>query len=123
MAQVDRQAVDHLRAPAVFLLARQDIPADLPVEQHQFAVHGERCADLGVSNALLQIAQKLRVTLRLKSLFLCHRFPPTRERDPVIGLFHLPPAAVFAGASPPPGDPQPPGFIFVIGARMPHDRR
>ena len=33
------QALDYLGAPALFGLLGQDVAADLPVEQHQFAVH------------------------------------------------------------------------------------
>ena len=35
-----RQPVDDLRSPALLPLACQDIPTDLPVEQHEFVIDG-----------------------------------------------------------------------------------
>ena len=41
-AQVGGEAIDHLGAPTGLLLARQDVAADAPVQEHELAVHGER---------------------------------------------------------------------------------
>lgn len=46
-AQVVRQAVDDLRASALATLPLQDVAAHLPIQQHQFAVDGQRGPLLG----------------------------------------------------------------------------
>jgi len=42
MAQIAGQAINHLRAPSLLLLARQDVAPDLPVKQHKLPVDGQR---------------------------------------------------------------------------------
>jgi hypothetical protein len=51
-------------APQLSRCCREDLAADLPVEQDQLAIHGERSPELRILNALLQLGQKLAVTGR-----------------------------------------------------------
>ena len=53
-----RQPVNDLGAPAFQLLPLQDITADLPVEQHQLAVDGQRGPGSGGADAGFQVVQK-----------------------------------------------------------------
>ena len=50
--EVRRQSVDHFRAPVFPLLPIQDIAADLPIEQNQFPVDGQRRAKLRRPNPI-----------------------------------------------------------------------
>jgi len=43
------------------VLAGEDVPPDLPVEHHEFAVDGEPGANLSRPNSLLELSQKLSV--------------------------------------------------------------
>jgi len=61
--EVRRQTVDHFRTPVFPLLPVEDIAADLPVEQNQFPVDGQRCATLRRPNPRLQVGEKLSVTV------------------------------------------------------------
>lgn len=54
MAQVLRQPLDHLGAPALRGLPGEDVAAELPIQQHQLAVHRQRSALLGAVDAALQ---------------------------------------------------------------------
>jgi hypothetical protein len=56
-----RQPLDHLRPPALAGLPRQNVAPDLPVEQHQFAVDGQRRALLGSVDAGFQVKQPVGV--------------------------------------------------------------
>lgn len=62
-ALVLREPVHHLAAPSLFLLARQDLPTDSPVEEHQFAIDREHGAQLGwaESDPLLDPGKKAGV--------------------------------------------------------------
>ena len=66
-AQVMRQPVDHLRAPALGVLARQDVAANLPVQPDQLAIDHQRGALLGGVDAALQVGQPVGVALRLRA--------------------------------------------------------
>lgn len=59
--QVHGQPVDDLGAPALGRLPGQDVLADGPVEQHQFAVDGHRGAQPGSADALLDVREQGRV--------------------------------------------------------------
>ena len=61
--QVRRQAIDHLSAPAFPRLPIEDVAADLPIEQDQFSVNGERGAQLRRLNPALQVCKELRVAV------------------------------------------------------------
>ena len=52
VAQIVGQPVDDLGAPSLACLPGQDIAADLPVEQHQFAVDRQRRPLLGVMDTV-----------------------------------------------------------------------
>ncbi len=62
--QIVLQPLDHLRAPALIRLPRQDVPSDLPVQQHQFAVNRQRGTLLGAVDAGFELQQPVGVTLR-----------------------------------------------------------
>ncbi|MOA08030.1 hypothetical protein D3C78_1277640 [compost metagenome] len=49
------QPLDHLGPPALLCLPGQNIVADLPVEQHQFAVYRQRGALLGAMDAAFEV--------------------------------------------------------------------
>lgn len=51
--QVRRRSLDHLRTPALLLLPLQDVPADLPMQEDEFAVYRERRPDLRLLSAPL----------------------------------------------------------------------
>ena len=61
-AQVRRQPFDDLGPPTLLRLPGQNILADLPVEQHQLAVHRQRGALLGRVDAGFQVCQPVSVT-------------------------------------------------------------
>ena len=50
--------VDHFGAPALGILLDQNLPADLPVQQHQLPVDRQRSAHLGAADAFLQCVQQ-----------------------------------------------------------------
>jgi hypothetical protein len=56
-----RQPLDHFGAPALRALARQNVAADVPVEQHQFAVHRQRGALLGGVDAAFEVGQPVGI--------------------------------------------------------------
>ena len=62
--QVDGQAVDDFRTPAVLSLSFEDGAPDPPVEQHQSAVDGEDGAHLCGSDALPQVIQEGFIVFR-----------------------------------------------------------
>jgi len=57
IAQVLRQPFDDLGAPAYAALPIEDVAADLPVQQHQFAVDRQRRPLLGGVDAGLQLGE------------------------------------------------------------------
>lgn len=61
MLEIAGEPVDDLGAPAGLALAGEDIAADLPVEQNQFAVGRQGRAHLCVLDALLEGAKKVVV--------------------------------------------------------------
>ena len=63
-AQVVRQPLDDPGAPALRRLPGQDVPPDLPVEQHQFPVDRQRSALTGGVDALLELGQPSGVAFR-----------------------------------------------------------
>ena len=69
--QVCGKAFNDLGAPPGLILPLQDLAADLPVEQNQFTIDGERCPELGLPDALFQPAKEVFVTLGNDS---CSRF-------------------------------------------------
>ena len=58
-----RQPLDDLGAPALLRLPGQDVAPDLPVQQHQLAVDGQRGALLGAVDAVFQLGQPVGVAL------------------------------------------------------------
>jgi hypothetical protein len=59
--QVFGKLVNNFGTPALCLLPLQNVAADVPVQQNQFAVDGQRGALLGGLDALLEIGKpKLR---------------------------------------------------------------
>ena len=62
--EVRRQTVDHFRAPVFPVLPVQDIAPDLPIEQDQFPVDGQRRAKLRCPNPSLQVGEKLSGSCR-----------------------------------------------------------
>jgi hypothetical protein len=42
LAQIMRQPPNHLRTPALLRLPRQNIPSNLPIQQHQLTVQRQR---------------------------------------------------------------------------------
>ena len=52
-----------LVSPALVILAGEDVAADLPVEEDHLAVDGQRGAELGRADALLEQREKLMVAL------------------------------------------------------------
>ena len=59
-----RQALDHLRTPALLGLSRQNIAPDLPVQQHQLAVDRQCGALLRGVDAALEIGKPVSITFR-----------------------------------------------------------
>src|ERR1700761_2673930 len=90
--QIGREAVDHLRAPAFTLLPGEDFAADMPVEQHQLAIHSKRRPELSGLDAALYIRQKLGVSGWYGRLNSLHRSQRSAAR---LALLHssLAPAA------------------------------
>ncbi len=62
--QVARQPVDDLAAPALLLLALEDLIADTPVEPDQLLVDGERGTRARRSDLALETLEQLGVTIR-----------------------------------------------------------
>ena len=62
--QVMRQPLDDLGTPTLGRLTSQDVAADLPLQQHQFAVHRQRRALLCGVDAGLQLGQPLGIVRR-----------------------------------------------------------
>ena len=62
-AQVVRQPVDHLGAPALGCLPRQDVAPDLPIQQQHLAVDRQRGALLRGVDAAFQFRQPVGVAL------------------------------------------------------------
>ena len=60
-AQILRQPLDHLGAPPLACLPRQNVAPDLPVQQHQLAVDRQRGALLGGVDAALEIGQPVGI--------------------------------------------------------------
>ena len=56
-----RQPLDYLGAPALLSLPGQDVTANLPVEQHQFAVYRQRGALLSSVDAFFEVGQPVAV--------------------------------------------------------------
>ena len=56
-----RQPLNHLGAPALLRLPGQDVAANLPVEQHQFAVNRQRGGLLGTVDSALELCQPDRI--------------------------------------------------------------
>lgn len=54
LAEVAEEPIDHLGAPTEGLLALPDLASDLPLEQHQLAVHGHRRPHLRRLHPLLE---------------------------------------------------------------------
>ena len=65
--QIQCQTFNHSRAPTLLCLAGQNIVTDLPVQQHQLAVHRQRGALLSAMNAAFKIAQPVTVALGLRT--------------------------------------------------------
>ena len=61
--QVSSEPLDDFGSPPVLLLASQDIAADAPIKQHQFAVDGQCRPDLGCPDAFFEVAQEPFVSL------------------------------------------------------------
>ena len=77
MMQIGSQPIHHPGAPAMLLLARQDVSPYLPVEQHELAVDCQRRAYLGHSDPFLQVVQEIVVAFRVQSQSICHAVPVT----------------------------------------------
>jgi len=75
VAQVVGEPVDHLGPPPMLSLTRQDLPADLPVQRDQLAVHGERGSHLRVRDAPRQLTQQRLVSRRRHIPVSCHHVP------------------------------------------------
>ena len=68
--QVMCQPLDNLGAPALGILASEDLPAYPPVEEDQFPAHGKGGANLGGADAGFQLLKEFGVTGGcLKSVF------------------------------------------------------
>ena len=59
--QILRQPLDHLGAPALFRLPRQNVAANLPVQQNQLAIDRQRRTLLGGMDAVFQLGQPVGV--------------------------------------------------------------
>jgi hypothetical protein len=69
--QVVCQPLDNLGAPALGILASEDLPAYRPVEEDQFPAHGKGGAELGGADAGFQLLEEFEVPGgHLKSV--CH---------------------------------------------------
>lgn len=62
--QIVGQTLDDLRPPAGLRLPRQNVPADLPVEEDELAVDGERGANPRVPDTLLERTEKRGIVER-----------------------------------------------------------
>jgi hypothetical protein len=60
-AQVVRQTLDDFGAPALLGLALQDVPTDLPIQRHQFAVDRQSRPLLGGVNAVFHFDQPVGI--------------------------------------------------------------
>lgn len=59
--QVPGELVDDLRAPPLLGLPREDALPDVPVQQHQFPVDGQRRPRLRAADAAFQVPEQRRV--------------------------------------------------------------
>ena len=59
--QVTGELVDDLRAPLLLGLLREDALPDVPVQQHQFPVHGQGGPCLRAADAALEVTQERAV--------------------------------------------------------------
>ena len=57
VAQILCQPLNHLGTPVLAALASEDIAANLPIKQHQFAIDRQRRALLGGVNACFEFGQ------------------------------------------------------------------
>ena len=57
--QVCGESPDYVGTPPGMVLAFEDLPADVPIEQNELAINGYNRLHLGGVNTLLQIPQKL----------------------------------------------------------------
>ena len=64
MAKVCAELLNDFRAPTLQLLTGQNLFPDLPIEQHEFLVHGYCRPYLRRLNPALQTRQQILVTLR-----------------------------------------------------------
>ena len=56
--KVGSELINNLGSPALLLLPLQDVAADLPIQQHQFAVDRKGGAELGLPDAFFQAAEE-----------------------------------------------------------------
>jgi hypothetical protein len=59
VAQDWGNALDHLTAPPLFGLPLQHFVPNLPVQQHEFAVHRQGRSHSGLPNLIFELAQQL----------------------------------------------------------------
>ena len=64
IAQVVRQAVDHLGAPAFTALTLQDRPAHIPIQEYQRLIRGQHDAQAFSANAFFELCDDGSVALR-----------------------------------------------------------
>ncbi len=61
--QVARQAVDHLRAPTLGLLALQDVAPDAVIDLHQLGIDSQCRALPGMGDLTLELGQPFGIAL------------------------------------------------------------
>ena len=79
--QVLRQPIDHIGTPPFTFLPIENTATSLPVQQDQFTVDGERCAQLRRLNPRFQLGEKLAIlAIRvISSVIVVHLETPKRD--------------------------------------------
>jgi hypothetical protein len=62
-----REPINDLASPSLAVLTLQNLIPDTPIEQNQFAVHGESSAYLRRPNLALQPGQQVLIALRIRN--------------------------------------------------------
>jgi hypothetical protein len=70
--QVRGQNADDLRSPARPVLAVENLPANLPVQENELPIYGENRAHLGASDPLFQLFQEAVVAFRTRGEGAAH---------------------------------------------------
>jgi hypothetical protein len=81
--------INNFGSPTFFTLPRQDLFADVPVEENQFLVYGDCCPDLRRANLILQAPslkpslpdcwERLTIERPAKSLSICWTYTSPRR--------------------------------------------